>query len=202
MGQPRQFDPEERLDRAMNVFWENGFDGIAMQDLGRAMDLYPGSIYGTYGGKRSLFLKAIDRYMTTCSAEAVAVLGQRQCGLEAIRMYFHQLVDGILNGKRRWGCLITNTIIEISENDAEIKVITDGHLMRLETAFLDALQRAKQLREIPEDTPDDIAAYLVCVVQGLNVIAKTRPSAHRLEAIVKSALLPLDAMSPARHSTT
>ncbi|SFD52437.1 TetR/AcrR family transcriptional regulator, transcriptional repressor for nem operon [Bosea sp. CRIB-10] len=191
MGQPRQFDPEERLERALNAFWEGGFEGVGMQQLGKAMDLFPGSIYGTYGGKRALFLKAIDRYMATCSAEGLAVLDQRQHGFEAVRRYFAQLIDGILNGKRKWGCLVTNTIVELAESDPEIKEKADGHLRRLETAFSGALDRARQLGEISQDTSEDWAAYLVCVVQGLNVIAKTKPSRQRLEAVVSAALSPL-----------
>ena len=61
MGPTKQFDPSERLDRAVDAFWKNGFNGIGMQDLCRAMDLFPGSLYGTYGDKRQLFAQAVER---------------------------------------------------------------------------------------------------------------------------------------------
>lgn len=192
MGQPRQFDPEERLDRAMNAFWENGFDRIGMQDLCKAMDLFPGSVYGTYGGKRDLFLKAIDRYMATCSAEGVAILDREASGIVAIRRYFGQLVHGIIEGHRRWGCLVTNTLVELSENDPEIKEKVDRHLVRLEAAFDAAIARGKDQGEISQGIPNNMAAFLVCLVQGLNVIARTRPSRARLEAMVNAGLSTLD----------
>lgn len=188
MGQTKQFDPDERLDRAVKAFWKNGFDGSGMQVLCKAMGLFPGSIYGTYGDKRELFIQAIDRYMATVSVEAVAVLSDDASGLQALRAYFVQLIDGILDSNRRWGCLITNTIVELAQRDPAIRVKIDVHLARLETAFSQAIERARRAGEIPQETPLESAAFLVCVVQGLNVLAKTKPSRARLEAIVTTAL--------------
>ncbi|HEV2675020.1 MAG TPA: TetR/AcrR family transcriptional regulator [Aliidongia sp.] len=197
MGQAKQFDPEQRLDCAVDAFWENGFDGSAMQALCKAMGLFPGSLYGTYGDKRRLFLRAVDRYMATVSTEAVETLGRGPSGLAALHRYFRNLVDGILTGRRQWGCLITNTIVELARRDPEIKAKIDLHLARLETAFCGAIARARQAGEIAPDTSPDTAAFLVCVVQGLNVLAKTTPSRQRLDRVVTTALSVLGATRPA-----
>src|ERR1700743_921835 len=111
MGPAKQFDPSERLDRAVNAFWKNGFRGIGMQDLCKTMELNPGSIYATYGDKHQLFTRAIERYMEATSAEAIEILEGNSSGLGALREYFAHLIDGIVEGKRRWGCLITNTVV-------------------------------------------------------------------------------------------
>ena len=188
MGQAKQFDPAERLDLAVDAFWQNGFDGSAMQALCKAMGLFPGSLYGTYGDKRQLFLRAVERYMATVSADAIETLGQDSSGLAALRRFFAQLIDGIVEGKRRWGCLVTNTIVELAQREPAIATMVDLHLARIETAFAGALDRARQAGEIPADTSPDGAGFLVCVVQGLNVLAKTNPSRDRLERIVSTAL--------------
>lgn len=193
MSQAKQFDPAERLDHAVDAFWENGFDGSAMQALCKAMGIFPGSLYGTYGDKRQLFLQAIDRYMATVSTETVEMLGRDVSGLASLRRYFGHLVDGILTGKRRWGCLVTNTIVELALHDPDIRAKVDVSLARLETAFAGAIARARQAGEIPADTPLDGAAFLVCLVQGLNVLAKTKPSRQRLELVVATALSALGA---------
>ena len=193
MGQAKQFDPRERLDHAVDAFWENGFDGSAMQALCKAMGIFPGSLYGTYGDKRQLFVQAVERYMATVSAEAVETLARDASGVAALRRYFGNLVDGILGGKRQWGCLVTNTIVELAQRDPDIRAKLDIGLARLETAFAGAIARARQAGEIPGDTSLDSAAFLVCVVQGMNVLAKTRPSRQRLESIVATALAALGA---------
>ena len=143
MGQAKRFDPEERLDRAVDAFWQNGFEGIGMQDLCKAMALFPGSVYGTYGGKRRLFLQAIERYMATCSAQALDTLGRNPSGLGALREYFTQLIDSIVDGKRRWGCLVTNTVVEMAQHEPSISEKVDLHLASLEKAFAAAIERAQ-----------------------------------------------------------
>ena len=198
MGQVKRFDPDERLDRAVDAFWENGFDGSAMQALCKAMGIFPGSLYGTYGDKHQLFVQAVDRYMSTVSAEAIELLGRHASGLAALQAYFCRLVDGIVDGKRQWGCLVTNTIVELAQRDPEIKARVDIHLARLETAFAGAIARACEAGEIPRETSLDCAAFLVCVVQGLNVLAKTKPSRQRLDLIVSTALAALGASGTAR----
>jgi len=190
MGQVKQFDPAERLDLAVDAFWQNGFDGSAMQALCKAMGLFPGSLYGTYGDKRQLFLRAVERYMATVSAEAIETLGQDD-GLAALRGYFDGLIDGIIDGKRRWGCLVTNTMVELAQREPEIAAMVEQHLARLEAGLAGAIDRARRAGEIPADTPLDTASFLVCVVQGLNVLAKTKPSRERLEHIVTTALAAL-----------
>lgn len=191
MGQAKHFDPDERLDRAVNAFWKNGFEGLSIQQLCKAMNLFPGSVYGTYGDKRQLFTQAVDRYIATHSAEAVEILGQEASGLKALQNYFDRLIDGIMDGNRRWGCLITNTIVELAQHEPTIRAKIDIHLVRLETAFAGAIARAKQSGEISRDTPLDHAAFLICVVQGLNVLAKTKPSRQKLELIVSNAIASL-----------
>jgi len=192
MGQVKQFDPAERLDLAVDAFWQNGFDGSAMQALCKAMGLFPGSLYGTYGDKRQLFLQAIERYMATVSADAIGILGQDGSGLAALRHYFDGLIDGIVDGKRRWGCLVTNTIVELAQREPAIASMVDQHLARLEAALSGAIDRARQAGEIHTDTPLDTAGFLVCVVQGLNVLAKTKPSRERLERVAATALSTLE----------
>jgi TetR/AcrR family transcriptional regulator, transcriptional repressor for nem operon len=193
MAQSKHFDPEERLDRAVNAFWKNGFDGIGMQELCKAMRLFPGSVYGTYGDKHRLFVRAIERYMATVSAEAAEILGGGHSGLGAIKGYFAHLMDGILDGNRRWGCLVTNTIVEFAQKEPVIRTKIDAHLLRLEAAFVSAILRAQQEGDISSTTPaQELASFFVCVVQGLNVLAKTKPSRQRLEQIVQSALLTLE----------
>lgn len=188
MTQPKRFDPLERLDRAVDVFWENGFDGIGMQNLCKAMELFPGSLYGTYGDKRRLFLQAIDRYMATCSAEAIGTLQRNPSGVGAIADYFSDLIEGILSGRRRWGCLLTNSIVELAQKDPAVREKVNEHLQRLELAFANAIDRGKAAGEISGQVGTTTAALLVCIVQGINVLAKTGPSKDRLAALKASAL--------------
>jgi TetR/AcrR family transcriptional repressor of nem operon len=196
MGRLKQFNPDVTLDVAVDTFWQQGFEGTPVQDLCRAMGLNPGSLYGTYGDKRALFLAALDRYIETVSRQAIERIGRETSGMTAIRAYFAHLIDAIVDGKRRWGCLITNSAVELGARDPAIKAKVALHFARLETAFGSALARAQAAGELADSVGVDAAGFLVCVVQGVNVLAKTKPTRQQLEHVVEMALRALTANLP------
>ena len=125
--------------------------------------------------------KEVSRY-------AIERIAKNPSGIEEIRDYFAFLVDAIIDGKRRWGCLVTNSLIELSAREPEILTKVGLHFARLETAFASALARSKAAGELPTGVGPERAPYLVCFVQGLNVLARTKPTRTRLNAMIEVAL--------------
>jgi TetR/AcrR family transcriptional repressor of nem operon len=122
------------------------------------------------------------------SREAIERLAREPSGLAGIRAFFRHLVEAMVDGKRRWGCLVTNSMVELAAREPDIKAKVELHFARLETAFASALARSKSAGELAPHAGPEAAAHLVCVVQGLNVLARTRPGRGRLDAIVDTAL--------------
>jgi TetR/AcrR family transcriptional regulator, transcriptional repressor for nem operon len=197
MARAKQFDPEVALDAAVDQFWECGFEATNVQDLCRKLKLNPGSLYATFGDKRSLFVAVFDRYVERVSRDAIDRIASEPSGLASISAYFDFLVAAIVSGKRRWGCLITNSLIELGASQPEIEAKIALHFARLETAFADALARARLRGELKSDVGPEAASYLVCVVQGLNVLARTKPTHTQLAAVVSTALSSLSERHPA-----
>lgn len=193
MGRNRGFDVDDALDSALRAFWEHGFDKTSMQDLCRVMDIQPGSVYATFGSKRDLFVTALRRYAATVSAEAVARVTAAPSGLQGLRDYFAHLVDAMVDGDKRWGCLITNSLVEFAGRDPELGDLMTGHLAKLRAAFADAITRAAADGELRAGVDTSSADLLVAVVQGMNVLAKTQPGRAALTAIADSALATLTA---------
>ena len=61
-GRPREFDVENALDRALEVFWRKGYEGASLEDLTEAMGINRPSLYAAFGSKEELFRLALDRY--------------------------------------------------------------------------------------------------------------------------------------------
>ena len=188
MGRPKEFDEAAVLDHAMDTFWEHGFDGTAVHDLCAAMRLNPGSLYGAFGDKRALFLAALDRYVVTVSRQAIERIEGADSGMAGLRAYFDHLIAAILGGKRRWGCLVTNSAAELALHDPDVAARVKLHLARIESAFAGALARAQASGEVVGGSAPLMAAFLVCLVQGLNILAKTKPERRVLEGVVDVAL--------------
>ena len=176
------------LDVAVDTFWEHGYEGTAVQELCAAMGINPASLYGAFGDKHQLFMTVLDRYVETVSKEVIGRIGGAASGLSGIAAYFECLIDSIFGGKRKWGCLITNSAAELALHDPEVAQKIQIHLTRIETAFGAALARAQTEGELAEGVGPEAASYLVCLAQGLNVLAKTKPTRGRLNVIVETAL--------------
>ncbi|MBP0460184.1 TetR/AcrR family transcriptional regulator [Streptomyces montanisoli] len=193
MGRKRGFEIDEALGAAVDTFWERGFDATSVQTLCRAMELQPGSVYAAFGSKQELFTAALGRYVATVSAEAVERVNGAPSGMLGLRAYFAHLVDSMVDGKRRWGCLITNSLVELAGREPELTGLFQRHLANLETSFAAALTRARDDGELREGVGPKAAPLLVAVVQGMNVMAKGRPGRAALNAVADSALAGLAA---------
>jgi TetR/AcrR family transcriptional repressor of nem operon len=194
VGRIRGFDVEEALDVALDMFWEQGYDGTPVQALCHAMDLQPGSVYAAFGSKRELFVAALRRYTEAVSAEAVDRINGASSGLQGLRAYFDQLVNAMVDGKRAWGCLITNSLVEFAARDPELAGMFQLHLARLQTSFAAALARARADGELRQGAGPESAVMLVAVVQGMNVMAKSRPGRRALQDIADATLAGLTAL--------
>lgn len=191
VGRIRTFDVDEALAAALEMFWRQGYDGTPIQALCQAMGVQPGSVYAAFGSKRDLFVAAARRYIDTVSAEAVERINSAPSGLLGLRAYFDHLVDAMVDGRRRQGCLITNSLVEFAERDPELSTMFKLHLARLETSFASALARANAEGELRPGAGPESASMLVAVVQGMNVMAKGRPQRRELQRVVEATLAAL-----------
>ncbi len=197
MARHREFDEEEALASALGVFWQRGYTAAGMQELCAAMGLNPGSVYAAYGNKHDLFIAAMQRYLVNATRDGIGLIEANPSAIEGIRDYFNYLIDGIVDGRRRWGCFGTNAFMEMGERDDQIRKIMTEHFQKLEDAFLNALTRGNGTSDC--DLANH-ARYLVCMAQGLNVIAKTAPDRQKLNGIVDAALSPFLATAAAGAS--
>ena len=72
MGRPREFNTEEALEKAMKVFWAQGYEAASLHDLTRAMAISKSSFYDTFGSKHDLFISAIKHYNKTVASRLIS----------------------------------------------------------------------------------------------------------------------------------
>lgn len=192
MARTKEFDPEQALDRAMQLFWRKGYEATSVQDLVDHVGINRFSLYDTFGSKHELFLAALDRYRDRIVSEGLSMLEAPAEGLAAIRRYFKSVLDGAATSAKRRGCLMTNSAIELAPHDAAAAAKVRAHLVRLEAAFhrqLGAARRRGELRA--RQNLRDLARYLTGAAQGLGVLMKAGRDHAALKsyvAVVLSAL--------------
>src|SRR5438067_11446548 len=93
MPSQKEFNPDDAIEMAMQVFWHKGYEATSMEDLLNAMDLNRGSLYDTFGNKRQLFLKAMDRYCTTFASSKSSLLDQPGPALPTLRPFINDMIE-------------------------------------------------------------------------------------------------------------
>jgi TetR/AcrR family transcriptional repressor of nem operon len=189
VARPREFQPEQVLEDAMQQFWLRGYRATSVEDLVRATGVKPGSLYGAFrGGKRALFMGSLERYSSLVVPQKLGDLEQPGASVAQIRAYFDGLVQDLLSPEGRQGCLLVNSGIELAAKDDEVAAVVRGHHARLQRCFEAALQTARRRREIPSTVnPAGKARLLVAASQGLMVVGKANPDKEVLKEIVANA---------------
>lgn len=189
MARHKEFDRQLVLEKAMETFWQYGYEGTSVQTLLNAMGLNRGSLYGTFGDKRSLFFEAIAHYEKQVMQEAIAKLEAPNAGKAEIINHFQTLLNRLESERSRWGCFVTNAAVELCNHDQNASDRIKKCLTRVEQAFSHALTNAQQQGDLaPDADVSTLATFLTCTMQGLRVMAKVDPCPQRLGKIITSAL--------------
>lgn len=193
MPRPKEFNPDDAVEKAMQVFWHKGYESTSMEDLLGAMDLNRGSLYDTFGDKRQLFLKVVDRYCSTVVGSKFALLDQPGPALPTLRQFIRGMLEGALADPQRRGCLIANTVMELGPHEKEIADTLRQTLKMLEDAFFRILDRAKQRGELNSQKDSRaLARFLTTMMQGTIVMIKSGAAAETVRQTTDTALSILD----------
>ena len=167
MARPREFEPNEALNRAMILFWQKGYGETSMADLVEVTGVSRYGFYTEFGDKHDLYLKCIDHYANTSIQMALSPMERPNASLPEIRGYFDQLLLALNSEQPNMGCLIGNTAMSQPTLDDALVGRIDHHFTRMRAAFLNALQNAIQQGELSEsEDAEALADYLVGVATG------------------------------------
>src|SRR5687768_4018099 len=83
-GRPRSFDRDAALERAMELFWRQGYESTSISDLTAAMGITPPSLYAAFGDKERLFLEAVERYRCWRGGESRSALDDEKSARAAV----------------------------------------------------------------------------------------------------------------------
>ncbi len=181
----KQFDVDESLAKAMEVFRRQGYKATSMQSLTKSMKVFPGSIYATYGNKRSLFIKALEHYETEFRSW-FKVYEEEKTPVEAIVAVYEFIIDEALKNPDYDGCLLVNTALEVAPHDEEIGRLVSHGLEVTEQFFRKMIQKGQQEGEISADlNARQTARVLLGLLSGLRVLSRGRPERAVLRAVAE-----------------
>jgi len=174
MARPRTFDEADVVEAAREQFWTHGYSSTSVDDLTAATGLGKGSLYGAFGDKHSLFVRALDDYCTTAVARVSSQL--RQPGVPAIdRLANHvqAIVGDVIADADGRGCMMAKSSVELGGADLDVDRIVGDSLRRWRSDLVDCLVEAQGDGAITaEADPQALATMLLGLLRGLEVLHK------------------------------
>ncbi|MCM1972222.1 MULTISPECIES: TetR/AcrR family transcriptional regulator [unclassified Streptomyces] len=194
MARTKEFDPDAALQSALELFWRRGYEATSMADLVEELGIGRASMYATFGNKRELYLKALDRYGEYRDPSLLRELSQPGPALPAVRTVVRRFAAESSTGDlRQNGCFVTNTAAELGAHDPDAARKVEASWSHIETLLHSALTRAQAQGELPADRdPRTLASMLLVLMQGMRVVGKASQDPARVVAAAEQALALLD----------
>jgi AcrR family transcriptional regulator len=167
MARKKQYNEDIVIEKAMHLFWRNGYESTSMQMLEKEMGINKFSIYSSFGNKHGLFLETLKSYKQKVNS-IFNELKESNKGIEDIKDFFYNSVRFCNENEK--GCLVTNTYYEFSEKEDEL--INDEM-----SAFMDNLKEIfiEKLSTNKSKNKSDIlkqANFLLLAKHGLTKASK------------------------------
>jgi len=197
----KQYDRTELLDRAVELFRRQGFNGTSTAELVTALGVNRKSMYAEFGSKQGVFEAALERYNSHHLSRVLALIEAPDASVDAIRKAFDNYALAGEGRFRGLGCLMCNTAVERGALDPGSGQHVAEYLKRLTRAFRLALGNARRLGEIGREVDlDEVAAFLTTAMVGVAACIRAEAPPAQLRATSRVVARMLDALPAARSA--
>lgn len=192
-GRPREFDMDDALDKAVQVFCERGYHATTVCDLTQAMQLASGSVYKAFKDKKSVFLAALERYKAVRDAHLRAAVSAGATGKEQVRLALAFYAEASHGARGLEGCMVVGSATELATFDADVAQWVTAALSRNEVLLGALVRQGQQDGSIPPHIDGAATARLMlCLVQGMRVVGKTGRTRDEMSVLADIAMKVLD----------
>ena len=168
----------------MRLFWRKGYAGTSVEDLTRTLNLSRSSLYDTFGDKRTLFLEALRFYSGRVLDATARTLNESPSPIVGIQKVFNDLIAGIGSETGALGCFMVNSVAELVPYDPDVTEIATKYADSLQQLFTTVLTDARSQNLVTEkQTPEQFAAYVFNMIQGMRVLIKSGATREQVQAI-------------------
>jgi AcrR family transcriptional regulator len=172
-GRPKGFIPDEALDRAVEMFWEHGYEGVDVDRIARAVNVTKPALYRAFGDKSTLLLKAVERYATTYGVPRMAAFQAEPDIHKAVAAFCEATVD-TASDEACGGCMMAAAALGHSERVAEIRSYAAKGLTATADLFAKRFEKEMKAGRVTRTPSAKVRGrLLVDLLQGLQLRARS-----------------------------
>jgi len=171
-GRPKGFIPDEALDRAVEMFWEHGYEGVDVDRIAHAVNVTKPALYRAFGDKPTLLLRAVERYAMTYIADRMAAFQAEPDIRKAVTAFCEATVNAAAN-EARGGCMLAAAALGQSERVTEIRSYVANGLTATADIFAKRFEKEMKAGRLSRTYSAKVRARsLVDLMQGVQLRAK------------------------------
>lgn len=181
-GRPKIFDEQQVIDKAVEIFWNKGYEAATADELLASMGIGKGSFYLSFkGGKKELYEKSLIQFFDNYYKNLKSDITMSDDPIAFIKNFFLDSAD-VSEIKQAQGCYIGNGLIEMSTKDGHTKEIASRLLKRMEGIFTEAIEEAQNANKLKTtEKPEVLGRYLLNLWNGINVTRRMYPKDESLK---------------------
>lgn len=191
-GRPRGFDRDNALRTAMYLFWEHGYEGVAISDLTAAMGIGARSLYTAFGSKEELFREALRLY----SSETPSDWDRQPTARAAVEVLLRERVDANLDPATPLGCMVVLSAANANPDNEHIREISAELRRQDHKAVLTRLRRGVADGDLPAEADvDGLASFYLTVLHGLAIRTRDGCSPADAHKVIDNAMAAWDGIA-------
>ncbi len=189
MPRVKQFDENEVLAKAMNLFWKQGYSATSVQDLVSCLGISRASLYDTFGDKEQLFKKCFALYRK-CNIESLTKFFQSHPNVKnGFSDLFNIAIQEAVHDKEKKGCFVVNITTELIPNDETLLQVLESNKRDIENLFYEYLKKGKEKGQLKTDKDlKSISSLFYTIYSGIKVVSKIEANKKELKDSVNIAL--------------
>lgn len=188
-GRPKAFDEQQALEKAMLLFWENGYLATSISDLTKALGITAPSLYCSFGDKAALFNRCIDYYLANEACPIVPILKQAKTAKVAFELFLYDTAKKLVQPNKPMGCMLITTTMGNSKQIQEVQHNIQEKKDSYNTLLLQRLRQGIEDGDISPNTPiHDILDFYLTILNGLSIKACDGADLETLNRIICNAI--------------
>ena len=198
MARPRKFIEDQVIESARDQFWAHGYAGTSLDDLVAVTGLGRGSLYGAFGDKHTIFMRALDEYSTTTMAAVRAELrDSAESAYDRLVGHIRSMARANATDSKRRGCLTAKSAAELAATDKAVARRVKHFLDAYQTALAETIAAAQREGDLDGSVDSrGLAALVLVILRGMEALRKGGASSATITSAAEQAI----ALLPGAHA--
>lgn len=187
-GRPLCFDRDIALEKALELFWNKGYEGTQLVDLTESMGINPPSFYASFGSKEKLFYECVQLYSDTIGYKTIQSLSKELKVRDAIREMLEAVIHNATSTKSG-GCLMVLGIVNCSQDNIHIWEYLKKERIKVKELIETRLKQAIIDKELPLDSnTHSLSEFFLGVTQAISFQARDGATKEQLTLLIDPSL--------------